>query len=36
LLRFYLRGLLDAHSFNTHLRLILFDQAEAQGLIFFV
>jgi hypothetical protein len=33
LLRFYLRGLLDPHSFNTHLLLILIDQAEGQTLI---
>jgi hypothetical protein len=33
LLRFYLRGALDPHSFNTHLLLILIDQAEGQALL---
>jgi hypothetical protein len=33
LLRFYLRGALDAHSFNTQLLLILIDQAEEQALL---
>jgi hypothetical protein len=33
LLRLYLRGLLDAHSFNTHLLLILIDLVEDQRLL---
>jgi hypothetical protein len=33
LLRLYLRGLLDAHSFNTHLLLILMDVVEEQRLL---
>jgi hypothetical protein len=33
LLRFYLRRALDGRSFNTHLLLVLIDQAEEQGLI---
>jgi hypothetical protein len=33
LLRLYLRGLLDAHSFNTHLLLILIDLVEEQRLL---